>query len=99
MAGPPSYANLAPIPIPSYTAEPQLDEYRLAVHHRRIRPSGDFVKHSKNGGFSLRLIGQEEDASQPVYGNGGSVEGTVNVSKPEGVLSVEVKVGSNMFEQ
>jgi hypothetical protein len=88
----PSYAKLAFVP--SYTAEPQLDERRLAFHSHRRRLLGDFVKPSKNGCFRLRLIGQEQDASQPVYDAEGSVEGTINVLAPDGISSVEIKVRS-----
>ncbi|PBK75134.1 hypothetical protein ARMSODRAFT_951210 [Armillaria solidipes] len=78
---------------PSYTAEPQLHEQRLAVANGvRPRPSGHFVKESKSGGARLRLTSQENHVTLPVYGSNGSVEGTVEVSKPEGITSVEVKV-------
>ncbi|KAK0187805.1 hypothetical protein F5146DRAFT_1104673 [Armillaria mellea] len=78
---------------PTYTAEPQLHEQRLAVANGvRPRPSGHFVKESKSGGARLRLTSQENHVTLPVYGSNGSVEGTVEVSKPEGITSVEVKV-------
>lgn len=78
---------------PSYTAEPQLHEQRLAVANGvRPRPSGHFIKESKSGGARLRLTSQENHVTLPVYGSNGSVEGTVEVSKPEGITSVEVKV-------
>ncbi|KAH7927817.1 hypothetical protein BV22DRAFT_1060350 [Leucogyrophana mollusca] len=79
---------------PSYTASPQPHEYRLAMNGR-LRPNrspGEFIKQGKNGGVSLRLVGQDDHASLPVYGYGAAVKGTVEISKPEGITSVEVKI-------
>ena len=78
--------------IPSYTAEPRAFEQRLALNRGHPRPSGEFTKHSRSGGVSLRFPGQDRNATLPVYGNAGVVEGVVEVAKPEGVHSVEVKV-------
>ncbi|GBE85295.1 hypothetical protein BKA93DRAFT_789659 [Sparassis latifolia] len=77
---------------PSYTAEPQAHEQRLALNGVRQRPSGDFIKYSRSGGFSLRLIEQPGGVILPVYGCGEAVEGTVELVKPESVASVEVKI-------
>ncbi|KDQ62639.1 hypothetical protein JAAARDRAFT_171170 [Jaapia argillacea MUCL 33604] len=78
---------------PSYTAEPQANEHRLALTHiLRPRPSGEFIKHSKHGGVSLRLTAQEDGVELPEYGSGNVVEGTITLSKPESVLSVDVKI-------
>jgi hypothetical protein len=52
----------------------------------------DFVKTSKNGAFSLRLLEQDENVSQPEFRSGNAIDGIVEVSKPGGVSSVEVKV-------
>jgi hypothetical protein len=84
---------------PSYTVEPQADEQRIALARRQLRPraSGEFVKQSRNVDVSLRLVDQESDASLPVYGAGGSVEGTVNLSRCDGIASVEVKVRCGRF--
>lgn len=76
--------------IPPYSAYPQPFEQRLALNQLRFRPSGNFIKQS--GGISLRLIEQDNNVDIPVYGCGDSVEGTVNISKPESITSVEVKV-------
>lgn len=82
---------------PSYSVEPGQHEQRIALYDRlRPRPSGEFVKQSKSGDVSLRLVAQEDNVSLPVYGNGGCVEGTVNLNKTEGISSVEVKVRSDL---
>ena len=77
---------------PSYTAEPQAFEQRLALNVLRPRPSGEFTKQSKGGGLSLRLFAQEDGATLPTYGHGASIDGTIEIAKPEGVNAVEVKV-------
>jgi hypothetical protein len=52
------------------------------------------VKQSRNGGVSLRLSAQADDATLPVYGSGASVRGTVDLSESrlEGLASVEIRV-------
>ena len=75
---------------PSYTAEPQAFEQRLALNRPARRPSGNFVKQAKN--VSLRLFAQENNATLPTYGCGAAVEGEVSLSKTDGVTAVEVKV-------
>ena len=78
---------------PSYTAEPQAYEQRLALNPRlRPRPSGEFTKHSKAGGLSLRFLGQEENIPAPVYGIEDVVDGIVDIAKTDGVQAVDVKV-------
>ena len=75
---------------PSYTAEPQAFEQRLALNRPAPRPRGNFVKQAKN--VTLRLFAQEDNASLPIYGCGAAVEGEVGLSKTDGVTAVEVKV-------
>lgn len=58
------------------------------------RPSSEFVKQSKGGVISLRLKDQERDATLPVYGCGGIIGGTVELSKTDNVIAVEVKVST-----
>lgn len=93
----PSYAethlNVRQPDTPPYSAEPQLYEQRL-IHNGRLRPrpSGEFVKQTRNGGVSLCLVSSEGNEGIPVYGNAGTIEGTVTVSKPEGINSIDVKV-------
>lgn len=61
----------------------------------RLRPNrlpGEFVKQSKNGCVTLRLSGQDEQASYPVCGPGTFIQGRVDVYKTEGVTSVEVQI-------
>lgn len=77
---------------PTYSAEPQAYEQRLALNRLRQRPSTDFVKQSRSGGVSLRLVEQDDNITLPVYGCGDSVEGSIIVAKPDGVTSVEVKI-------
>ena len=77
---------------PVYTPEPQAYEQRLALNRIRERPSTEFVKQSKTGGISLRLSEQADNASLPVYGCGDSVEGTIELAKPESATSVDVRV-------
>ncbi|PCH40301.1 hypothetical protein WOLCODRAFT_67744 [Wolfiporia cocos MD-104 SS10] len=77
---------------PAYTSEPQPDERRLALNRLWPRPSSEFVKQSKTGAVSLRLIEQEDNVSLPVYGCGDTVEGAVNLTKPNTATSVEVKL-------
>lgn len=91
----PGYPALpAQLHSPTYTAAPQAHEYRLALNARLRpnRPPREFVKQTKNGGVSLRLVGQDEQATLPVYGFGASVQGTVDINKTEGIASVEVQV-------
>ena len=92
----PSYVRSSLSRIPSYSAEPQAYEQRLAwtmrVPASRPGPSAEFVKQSKSGGISLRLKDQEQNAPLPVYGCGALVTGTVDLAKTEGVAAVEVKV-------
>ena len=88
----PSYVAPDLARIPSYTAQPQAYEQRLALNILRARPSGEFTKQSKGGGISLRLYDQENNAALPTYGHGTPISGTVEVARPEGVHAVEVKV-------
>ncbi|KAH9841351.1 uncharacterized protein C8Q71DRAFT_325791 [Rhodofomes roseus] len=81
---------------PVYTPEPQAYEQRLALNRVRERPSTEFVKQSKTGGLSLRLSEQEDNATLPAYGCGDSVEGTVDLAKPESANCVEVRVEGSL---
>ena len=90
----PSYAEPILNRTPSYSAEPHFYEQRIALADRlRPRPSGDFIKESKGGGIRLRLTAQEDNVELPVYGATNHVAGVIEFTKPEGVTSVEVKVG------
>ncbi|KAH9480633.1 hypothetical protein JR316_0007233 [Psilocybe cubensis] len=89
----PSYIAPSVHRAPSYSAEPNQYEQRLAfVDRLRARPSSDFVKESKGGGVRLRLSAQDDNASLPVYGLSDVVEGTVELTKTEAVTCVEVKI-------
>ena len=94
----PSYASygderLEVLRTPSYSAEPGLHKQRLALNARSLpQPTGNFVKESKHGGITLRLLGQEDNVDLPVYSSGAVVEGTVELSKTDSVSSVDFKV-------
>ncbi|TFK40766.1 hypothetical protein BDQ12DRAFT_679993 [Crucibulum laeve] len=89
----PSYIAPSFTRTPSYSVEPHAYEQRLAqADGLRARPSGNFIKKSKNGDVRLRLNAQEDNITLPVYGSGGRVEGTIELSKTDGVTSVEVKI-------
>ncbi|EKM51698.1 uncharacterized protein PHACADRAFT_261993 [Phanerochaete carnosa HHB-10118-sp] len=77
---------------PTYTAEPQASEQRLALSVLQPRPSGEFTKQSKGGGVSLRLFAQENGTALPTYGHSASIDGAIDIAKPEGVNAVEVKI-------
>ncbi|KAF8133724.1 hypothetical protein EV363DRAFT_1566582 [Boletus edulis] len=79
---------------PTYTATPRAHEYRLALNPRLRpnRPLRSFVKQTKSGNVSLRLIDQDDQVALPVYCLGASVQGTAEINKTEGVTSVEVQV-------
>ncbi|KAF9029903.1 hypothetical protein BDZ89DRAFT_1065002 [Hymenopellis radicata] len=92
---PPSYPDF--LRSPSYTVEPQRHEQRIALGQGlRPRPSGQFVKESKSRGARLRLNAQEDNIDLPVYGSASSVEGSIEVTKPDGITSVEVKVDGRL---
>jgi len=94
----PSYAAPALQRTPTYSAEPQDHEQRIALADRlRPRPSGNFVKQSKGGGVRLCLNAQDDKAELPVYAQNGNVEGNVELSKTEGVTSVEVKIEGRLL--
>ena len=84
---------------PSYTAIPRTHEYRLAhnPHLRPDRPPRSFVKQTKSGNVSLRLVGQDDRVSLPTYGLAASVQGTVEIGKTEGITSVEVQVSLSLL--
>jgi hypothetical protein len=85
---------------PSYSLEPHDYERRIALADRlHPRPSGNFVKESKGGNVRLRLTAQEDNVELPVYGLRDHVSGTVELSKTEGITSVEVKVLRIAFSQ
>ncbi|KAF7352555.1 hypothetical protein MVEN_01220800 [Mycena venus] len=78
---------------PSYSAEPGLYEQRLALNARALpQATGNFIKSSKSGKAKLRLSAQENNIDLPIYGTGGVVEGTVELTKTDNISTVEITV-------
>ncbi|KAF8798925.1 hypothetical protein BYT27DRAFT_6884225 [Phlegmacium glaucopus] len=89
----PSYFTPLLNRIPSYATDNQNYGQHVTLADRlRPRSQGAFIKQSRGGKTFLRLSAQEDDISLPVYGSGSLVEGTVELTKTEGVTSVEVKI-------
>ncbi|KAG0703754.1 hypothetical protein DFH29DRAFT_998194 [Suillus ampliporus] len=88
---------------PTYTAAPQPGHEYYLPHNARLSPNRsprEFVKQTRNGGVSLRLVDQDNQATVPVYGYGASVEGTLDIHKRDGITSVEVQIeGTLMLEE
>ncbi|KAG6840541.1 hypothetical protein C0991_005901 [Blastosporella zonata] len=94
----PSYAAPAFFQTPSYSAEPQQSEHRIALADRfHPRPNGDFVKKSKNGDARLRLTAQENNGALPTYGTQGRIQGVVELAKTDNVFRVEVKIEGRLW--
>ena len=55
-------------------------------------PGGQFVKESKGGKLRLRLYRQTDNATVPVFGIRGPVEGTLQLLNPKGLAFVAVRV-------
>ncbi|KAL5527475.1 hypothetical protein ACEPAG_6266 [Sanghuangporus baumii] len=82
--------------LPSYHLAPRDTEYLLASRPRVQRPQGNFVKNSRSGGVVLRFSNQQDNATLPEYGRGGTLEGTVELKNPESIQSVEVKIEGSL---
>ncbi len=89
------------IQAPLYSADPLVFEtgsYRARSPPSTVpvatpRPSGgEFVKESKGGNLRLRLYRQSGNGALPVFGIRGPVEGTLELSKPKGLVFVAVRV-------
>ena len=91
----PHYAGSLLNPPPSYATGHHEQPHRLPLVDR-LGPQflGTFVKHSKAENTFLRLSAQEDGVSLPVYGWSALVEGTVELTKVEGLRSVEVTVSN-----
>jgi hypothetical protein len=87
----------------SYNTEPIICEPRhrgqlppLAVATPTVRPPvSEFVKESK--GLRLRLYRQGINATVPVFGIRGPVEGMLEVTKPKGLIFIGVRVGVSII--
>jgi hypothetical protein len=86
---------------PLYSADPLLCEtgfYRARSPPSTViaatprPPGGEFVKESKGGNLRLRLYRQSDNVTVPVFGIRGPVEGTLELSKPKGLVFVAVRV-------
>ncbi|KAF8518926.1 hypothetical protein BU17DRAFT_90403 [Hysterangium stoloniferum] len=76
---------------PQYTAEPRADEERVQINRRVVREqSGVYVE--KNKHLTLALTNQAPNCTEPTYGKGATVQGAINLTKQEGISSVEVKL-------
>ncbi|KAI0277146.1 hypothetical protein BGY98DRAFT_1090037 [Russula aff. rugulosa BPL654] len=64
----------------------------IAAPTPRPPPGGEFVKESKGGNLRLRLYRQSDNVTVPVFGIRGPVEGTLELSKPKGLVFVAVRV-------
>ncbi|KAF7987044.1 hypothetical protein HWV62_171 [Athelia sp. TMB] len=66
--------------------------HRIGARTRsRSRPPSEFVKQGKN--LVLRLAGAQVPGTElPVYGLGAAVEGKIELTKPEGISSIDVKM-------
>ena len=60
-------------------------------------PAGEFVKESKGANLRLRLYRQSDNATVPVFGIRGPVVGTLELSKPKGLVFVAVRVRLPQF--
>lgn len=89
----PSYAAPLLNPPPLYATGLHDQPHRLSLAHRP-QSLGTFVKHFRTEHTFLRLSAQDDGISLPVYGSSALVEGTVELTKVEGVGSVEVKVSN-----
>ncbi|KAJ7820680.1 hypothetical protein B0H13DRAFT_1738381 [Mycena leptocephala] len=78
---------------PSYSAEPRFHEQCIAIYARSLpQATGTFIATSSNDNTKLRLTAQEDKIELPVYGTGGVVAGTVELTKTGNIDSVEVTV-------
>lgn len=71
---------------------PRLDSDVPAVSSRSS--PGHFVKHSSK--VTLLLSGQEDGTAMPEYNTGGTIDGILAVSRPSGLLALEVTVCMNL---
>ena len=87
----------------SYNTEPIIYQPRhrvqsppLAIATPTVRPPvSEFVKESK--GLRLRLYRQGNNATLPVFGIRGPVEGMLEVIKPKGLIFIAVRVGVSII--
>lgn len=94
---------------PLYSSDPSLCDSSTGFDRARSplstiiaatpRPSGgEFVKESRGGNLRLRLYRQSNnDVTVPVFGIRGPVEGTLELSKPKGLVFVAVRVRLSCF--
>ncbi|KAF7362596.1 hypothetical protein MVEN_00608400 [Mycena venus] len=93
-SGPPSYGDaLQPGSTTYYSAEPELDEHRHAIHaHSLPRATGTVTVPSSNENATLRLTAQEDKIELPVYSTGAVIAGTVELAKTDHIFAVDIAV-------
>ncbi|VDB95747.1 unnamed protein product [Peniophora sp. CBMAI 1063] len=99
LARPPSYDSPPQIHrTPSYAREPRAEERRLAQGYinQRTERAAEFVKQNKTASIVLRLGDQVEGVEIPSYGMRAPIDGVVELSKPDGLAYVSVKVEGTM---
>ncbi|KAF8576473.1 hypothetical protein K439DRAFT_1664586 [Ramaria rubella] len=85
----PAYSPV--VDTPQYTSEPRADEERVQINRRLVREeSGVYVERNKH--YTIALTNQSPNCKEPVYGKAANVQGAISLSKPDGVVSVEVKL-------
>lgn len=82
-------------PVPGYSSEPRVDEERLEYQQARwqeneIRPTGIFIR--QNNGITIILNHQEDKATNPIFRQRSTIEGTLTIDVPESVSDVTLKV-------
>lgn len=77
---------------PQYTSEPQPNEKRLEISRRIVQEEESGVYVEKNKHITIALTNQIPNCTEPTYRQRANVQGALNISKPESVVSVEVKV-------
>ena len=87
---PPTYSPSADVP--AYTVAPGSSERTLAVTARARRRTHTGVFLRSNRLITIALRGQDEEASSPIYGRGGTISGDVGLSCTQGVQAVFIKV-------
>jgi hypothetical protein len=87
---PPTYSPSADVP--PYSVAPGSSERTLAATARTRRRTHTGVFLRSNSLITIALRGQDEHASSPTYGRGGTISGDVGLNCTQGVQAVFIKV-------